>query len=162
MSGNICETNHLKSDLGGGISGTSTGAGSPLDRVLLRRGSGGISTLMIALGLTCQPADEQKKITPFREAYNAGDPLGTINSGPHPKLPQINQVNSLITVLTGPGQDGVKSGGAGFTGNQRWVYDSSDYIRFKNLQAKNRNYNDSTSGGDESNASQVALMRVRR
>ena len=54
-------------------------------------------------------------LTPFRQCFNAGDYLGTINSGPHPKLPQINQVNSLMAILTAPGQDGLQSGGAGFT-----------------------------------------------
>jgi len=161
MSGNTCDNNPSK--LGRGVPGTSNGAGSPLDRFRLRNGFGQYTFLQNANLLNetdvCKP---HTVLTPFRQAFNAGDYLGTINSGPNPSLPQINQVNSLITVLTGPGQDGVKSGGAGFTGNQRWVYDSSDYIRFKNLQAKNRNYNDITSGGDDSNASQVALMRVRR
>ena len=163
MSGNTCDNNPSK--LGRGFPGTSNGAGSPLDRFRLRNGFGQYTFLQNAnLLKPCTKLCDgpQTVLTPFRQAFNAGDYLGTINSGPNPSLPQINQVNSLMAVLTAPGQDGLQIGSAGFTGNQRWVYDSSDYIRFKNLQAKNRNYNDSTSGGDESNASQVALMRVRR
>ncbi len=38
----------------------------------------------------------------------------------------------------------------------------ADYVRFKKLQAKNRNFNDVSWGGDRNNASQVALSRVRR
>jgi hypothetical protein len=56
----------------------------------------------------------------------------------------------------GPRNDG----SAAFTGNPRYVYDSSDYIRFKKLQAKNRNYNDSSFGGSN-NSAQVAFRRVR-
>jgi len=173
MSGNNCDKNNKKSNLGGGVpglvgngshGGRSRGAGSSQDRFRLRNGFGQYQFLVNA-GI--KPEEEvcvnrKTVLTPFRQAFNAGDYLGTINSGPSSKLPQINQVNSLIAVLTAPGQDGLQSGGAGFTGNQRYVYDSSDYTRFKNLQAKNRNYNDVTTGGDESNASQVALMRVRR
>ena len=45
----------------------------------------------------------------------------------------------------------------GEMGNHKYVNDSSDYIRFKKLAAKNRNYNDSSFGGDESNATQSTL-----
>ena len=48
-----------------------------------------------------------------------------------------------------------------WSGNQRWVYDGGDYIRFKKLQAKNRNFNDVSWGGDRNNASQTARSRVR-
>jgi len=48
-----------------------------------------------------------------------------------------------------------------WSGNQKWVYDGSDYIKFKKLQAKNKNFNDISWGGDRNYASQVALARVR-
>ena len=48
-----------------------------------------------------------------------------------------------------------------WSGNQRWVYDGADYVRFKKLQAKNRNFNDVSWGGDRNNASQTARSRVR-
>ena len=49
-----------------------------------------------------------------------------------------------------------------WSGNNKWVYDGSDYVRFKKLQAKNRNFNDVSWGGDRHSASQTALSRVRR
>ena len=53
-------------------------------------------------------------------------------------------------------------GGSWWTGNAKFVYDSSDYIRFKRLQANNRNYNDLSFGGDKSNASFVPRAAARR
>ena len=50
---------------------------------------------------------------------------------------------------------------ANWTGNAKFVYDGSDYVKFKKLQANNRNFNDITYGGDRNNASQVAKARVR-
>lgn len=103
-------------------------------------------------------------ITPFRRYFNAGDTRGTVNSAPSPLLgPPINQVtgNSMVSRLHVNG-GGVQAGQAFFSGNPKYVYDSSVYVRYKNLFAKNRNYNDSSFGGDESNASQSALRRVRR
>jgi hypothetical protein len=45
----------------------------------------------------------------------------------------------------------------GSNSNVKWVYDSSDFIRYKKQSAIARNYNDVSTGGDESNASQSAL-----
>ena len=73
-------------------------------------------------------------------------------------LPRAN-VNSLEDAKFSP------DGGASvalWTGNTRFVYDGSDYVKFKKLQANNRNFNDITYGGDRNNASQVAKARVRR
>ena len=42
----------------------------------------------------------------------------------------------------------------GEMGNSKFVYDSSDYIRFKKLSAKNRNYNDSSFVGNEHSGAQ--------
>ena len=63
------------------------------------------------------PIKEIGELTPFRLAMNAGDAKSRQNS--------------------------TASGAA--SGNQHFVYDSSDYIRFKRLQNKNRNYNDPAS-----------------
>ena len=108
-------------------------------------------------------------LTPFRRAMNAGDPFSKINTLPSSTLvpKPSNQVqgsrrasNQAAASTAGSGRKTVPNGSA-YTGNPRYVYDSSDYIRFKKLQAKNRNYNDPTFGGDMHNASQVALSRVR-
>lgn len=48
------------------------------------------------------------------------------------------------------------------TCNVKFVYDGSDYIRFRKNQAMNRNYNDRSFGGDDFKASQSAIRHVRR
>lgn len=123
-------------------------------------------------------------ITPFRAAMNAGDVLGTRNQIPYVSGDGMtwvarpsNQVNNVrrasnagIKTLSGPVRskpwkedagDVGQAKGSLWSGNQTYVYDSSDYIRFKKLQAKNSNYNDKSFGGDQNFASQVALGRVR-
>jgi hypothetical protein len=46
--------------------------------------------------------------------------------------------------------------------NTKFVYDSSDFIRFRRNQAINRNYNDRSFGGDDYSTSQSAYRHVRR
>tara|TARA_Y100000768_G_C23966097_1_gene677959 strand:- start:1242 stop:1811 length:570 start_codon:yes stop_codon:yes gene_type:complete len=100
-------------------------------------------------------------ITPFRAALNAGDTAGTINQSPSPKLPGVNQVNTIGASQIHANSGGVhNNGGALYSGNSRYVYDGSDYIRFKKLQAKNRNYNDSSFGGSN-NGAYSFIMGVR-
>tara|TARA_A100001011_G_C14311861_1_gene845971 strand:- start:88 stop:762 length:675 start_codon:yes stop_codon:yes gene_type:complete len=70
-----------------------------------------------------------------------------------------SSANSLEDLETFAPEGGNKI--ANWTGNSRYVYDGSDYIRFKKLQSNNRNFNDLTYGGDRNNASQVAKARVR-
>jgi hypothetical protein len=48
------------------------------------------------------------------------------------------------------------------TCNTKFVYDSSDYIRYMKQKAVSKNYNDLTYGGDDSYSSQSALKAVRR
>ena len=49
-----------------------------------------------------------------------------------------------------------------YSGNPKFVYEGSDYTKFKKLQAINRNYNDITFGGDQHSGSQQAYRRVIR
>ena len=129
--------------------------------------------------------------TPFRALMNGGDPNVSVNKYPstlaslHTNLPAAadiyagapNQVSSTKRASNSSAvrmggamptqifstQDAPEGGGqvALWSGNSKWVYDGSDYVKFKKLQAKNRNFNDNTWGGDRNNASQVALGRVR-
>ena len=46
--------------------------------------------------------------------------------------------------------------------NVKYVYDSSDYVTYLKQRAINKNYNDLSFGGDQSNASQSALRAIRR
>jgi hypothetical protein len=46
--------------------------------------------------------------------------------------------------------------------NVKYVYDSSDYVRYLKQKAVNKNYNDLSYGGDQSNGSQSAQRAIRR
>ena len=48
------------------------------------------------------------------------------------------------------------------TCNVKFVYDSSDYTTYLKQKAVNKNYNDLTYGGDQSNSSQSASKAIRR
>jgi hypothetical protein len=105
----------------------------------------------------------RNSITPFRVAMNAGDIQGSVNSSPMPQLPSADQTHTV-----GHGKLNVNAGGvhnngtSAYTGNPKFVYDGSDYVRYRKLAAMNRNYNDSSFGGDQSNATYTFLNRVRR
>ena len=100
------------------------------------------------------------KTTPFRVAMNAGDIRGTVNKGPDSRLPTPNQVNGPMVNTQQNKGDGVKHQDAAFTGNPKYVYDSSDYTKYKKLTDKLKQYNDKSFGGSN-NGSYSFLMRVR-
>jgi hypothetical protein len=105
----------------------------------------------------------QKRVTtPFRAVTNLGDFLGRqayVCGGPN----QVNaskpgwkgHIGSIISQCDGTG---IPSS----TCNVRFVPDSSDYITYKKQRAIGHTYNDNSMGGDQSNASYVPLMAVRR
>lgn len=104
----------------------------------------------------------KRVITPFRAVNNLGDYLSRQNyvcGGPN----QVNaskpglrgRIGSIISNCDNTGVDAASC-------NPKFVSDSSDYTRFKKQQSTVRNYNDVANGGDQSNASYVNLMRVRR
>jgi hypothetical protein len=105
---------------------------------------------------------KKRVITPFRAVNNLGDFLARKNyvcGGPN----QVNaskpgwksRIGSIISNCDGTGVEGASC-------NPKFVSDSSDYVRYRKLRALNKNYNDKSFGGDESNASQVSMMAVRR
>lgn len=173
MSGFIGDTN--PSRLGGGIPGGMPKGG------LLGGGSGGRFsgtglegggqrelerlTLRRVAGNTAFPSGNPQIITPFRRFFNAGDSAGSFNSAPSPLLGRApDQVgSSSIVSRIHAHQGGVSNQGQAFySGNQKYVYDSSNYVRFKKLQAVNRNYNDLSFGGAGASTVLQALARVRR
>jgi hypothetical protein len=98
---------------------------------------------------------------PFRTVLNAGD----VRARQNYKCGGPNQVKTGPSFVRRVG-DGVKSNcdGTGVEAascNPKYVYDSSDFIKFKKQSAKNKNYNDSTFGGSN-NGSYVPLMHIRR
>lgn len=124
-------------------------------------------------------------LTPFRRLMNAGDIKNTHNSyvlgkkncdkhspnGCQTDSLYVNAINQVSSTRRASNGSAVRMGGSVpttinepslWTGNNKWVYDGSDYVTFKKLQAKNRNFNDKSWGGDRHNASQVAVSRVRR
>jgi hypothetical protein len=100
-------------------------------------------------------------VTPFRAVNNLGDYLqrqnyvcGGSNQVNADKPGWKGRIGSIISNCDG-------SGVPASTCNVKYVPDASDYIKFKKLQAQNRNYNDLKNGGYQ-NSSYVPLMAVRR
>lgn len=97
--------------------------------------------------------------TPFRVLQNAGDLLGRTNytcGGP-------NQVSGGRRQSLSMFRGGVKSncdssGIPGASCNPKYVYDSSTYARHKRVIAVQKNYNDSSFGGDLNNGAQSSQL----
>ena len=160
--------------LGGGAgpdggSGMNGGNQRALDRKVLRQAfgnsalavkelPGGVSPLTLARSATGSSSGL------FRNAMSAADPLGTFNKAANSiHGPVSNQVNGITRPSAIGGYrsiaDSVRTDGtAAYCGNPRYVYDSSDYTRFKKLAAKNKTYNDSSFGGGN-RADQDAIRR---
>lgn len=104
----------------------------------------------------------KSKTTPFRAVGNLGDFLSRKNygcGGPNPtnatKPGYGRNIGNMLNNCDGTGIPASAT-------NVKFVPDSSDYTTFKKRQAMNRLYNDKSFGGDQSNASYVPMMRVRR
>uniref|UniRef100_A0A6C0IIA1 Uncharacterized protein n=1 Tax=viral metagenome TaxID=1070528 RepID=A0A6C0IIA1_9ZZZZ len=134
-----------------GGSGMEGGSSRSTDRTILRRAMNNAYPINAV-------------ITPFRASLNAGDIAGTVHSNPSNLSPGSNQVTSArIATQQRAFFGGVHNdGGSYYSGNSRYVYDSSDYVRYKKLIAENKTYNDLSFGGDNSNGSYVARRNVRR
>ena len=125
-----------------------------IERSRLRRAFGNSSIYNMYNNTSALLASSQgkAKTTPFRVAFNAGDPAGTVNQTTNPIL----RVKRL-----GLG-DGVRQGGsAAWSGNVKYVYDSSDYTRYRKLRAKNQTYNDINLAGKNASTVFTVLNRVR-
>lgn len=178
MSGYINDTNPSK--LGGGIpgfqpqllgGGANQNGGSGMvgggERSTMRhiiRNSGGRSSKLYIMGVV--PTNFKTGLTPFRQRENAGDfAMASPNySGTTPNvlLPKINQVNGIGPTMLNANGGSVQStiGGAAFSGNPHYVYDSSVYTKFKKAVSVAKTYNDKSFGGSN-NGSYSFLMRVR-
>ena len=118
---------------------------------------------------------KQPITTPFRAVNNAGDILSRLN---------YSCGGSCQSFQSRPGLRGLKTHFGGVQDsctpsaaynslqllknipaaacNVKFVYDSSDYVTYLKQKAVNKNYNDLTYGGDQSNASQSAIRAIRR
>lgn len=124
---------------------------------------------------TSGSSSKNRIITPFRAVNNAGDILCRQN---------YSCGGSCQTPQSRPGLKGLKQN-FGSTGtsckagviwsalqlndsipsstcNTKFVYDGSDYIKFKRNQSVNRNYNDLSNGGNEYSAQQSKYRSIRR
>ena len=105
----------------------------------------------------------KRVVTPFRAVNNSGDLLCRQN---------YSCGGSSQVAQSRPGLRGLKLGsifsncdGTGVpaaTCNPKYVYDSSNYTTFLKQQALNKNFNDSSFGGDNNRANQSALRAVHR
>ena len=105
----------------------------------------------------------------FRLANNAGDPLSRVNfsSGGPNMVGSTNRNKVHLSSSRDGGQSGRPHPIPASTTNGKYVYDSSNFIRFKRDQAVNRGYaglgtsNGDYSAGGANNGSQVAFRRAR-
>jgi hypothetical protein len=114
-------------------------------------------------------------ITPFRAVTNSGDLLsreyyscgGPCQSFQHrPGMHGLsqrfgaNQNTCVPGVVYSSYQLDPKIPAAACNG--KYVYDSSDYTTYLKQKAVNKNYNDLSYGGNDSNASQSEIRRIKR
>ena len=120
-------------------------------------------------------SNPKRIITPFRAVNNAGDLLSRENYScggscqtfqSRPGLNGLRQrfgatsVSCQPSVLWSALQVDPKIPSS--TCNVKYVYDGSDYTKFRRNQAINRNYNDRSFGGNEYNGAQSAIRHIRR
>ena len=178
MSGNLLDQS-ITSNLGGGIpggqpkligggsnsrsdSGMVGGGERSLSRLYLRRAFGNNWLSPNIYSPNRFVIEKKSMTTPFRAIMNAGDVNGTVNQSGSSNLTNVTQVQQPRVKGTQNNPGSVRSdGNSYFTGNPRYVYDSSDYIKYKKLKSVNKTYNDSSFGGSN-NGSYSFLMSVRR
>jgi hypothetical protein len=114
-------------------------------------------------------------ITPFRAVNNAGDLLSREYyscGGPcqsfqsRPNMKGLKQHFGSISKTCSPGviystyqiDPAIPAAAC----NTKYVYDSSDYTTYLKQKAVNKNYNDLSYGGNQSNASQSAIRAIKR
>ena len=113
--------------------------------------------------------------TPFRAVNNAGDLLSRENyscggtcqsfqSRPNLKGLRIRFGSVQNTCVPSAAYNSLQliANVPAAACNVKYVYDSSDYTTYLKQRAVNKNYNDLTFGGDQSNGSQSALRSIRR
>ena len=124
---------------------------------------------------TTGSAYPKRIITPFRAVNNAGDLLSRANysCGGSCQTPQsrpgLNGLRHRFGSTSTSCQQSVVWSSIqvnpdvpSSTCNGKYVYDGSDYTRFKKNLAVNKNYNDRSFGGNDSNTSQVAIRHSKR
>lgn len=178
MSGNLTNTSTI-SNLGGGIPGSQpklTGGGAnsrsnsgmvgggerSLSRTYLRRAFGNSYLSANIPSPNSFVMNNRSKTTPFRAIMSAGDVNGTVNQSGSKDLPKINQLQAPRVQGTQNIVGGARNtGNSYYTGNPKYVYDSSIYTRYKQLKSVNKTYDDKSFGG-ANNGAYTFLLAVRR
>lgn len=105
---------------------------------------------------------KKRAIGEFRAVSNTGDYLSRNNyhcGGSEPSnVYKKGLAHRFGSMLNNCDNTGIPASSC----NVKFVPDSSDYITYKKQRAVNRNFNDLSNGGDDSNSTQVNLLRIRR
>ncbi len=157
-----------------GFSNTQKDAESALKRKILRKALFKNSKVSYSDGSGKHTVGTGRSLTgPFRASFNQGDVLnrkyqscGGCN--------QLNGTNSSILNLRPKTGDGVQSNSCEvatlgvtprqvplYSGNSKYVSDSSLFTKFKQLESINSNYNDKSFGGNDHNGSYSFLRNLR-
>ena len=134
-----------------------------VNRSVLRRSFGSLFNPGLNTSPLVYSNNNNSKCGSFRSAFNAGDINGTVNQATNIKYGrEHNHVTGNNLARLNLHVDYLNTdGGAFYAGNPKFVYDASDFIKYKKLKAViNRNYNDLTVGGDQNSASQNAQRRM--
>ena len=162
--------------LGGGAgpnswTGMEGGGARGEARILLRQAFGNSRRDWgsLGLGIGNSPLTTKNPICgQFRAAYSAGDLITPLTGGGQAADPKFGNVSNLLgsiggLIMNAPvTADGTRTGKATYVGNPKYVYDSSDVIRYKKLKAQGKTYNDKSFGGSMHTHQKTALARVRR
>jgi len=103
--------------------------------------------------------------TPFRKKMNAGDILSRLNYSCGGSCQTPQSIPGIPTIRTSIGSIQNKCDetlNQPSSCNVKYVYDSSDYTTFLKNTAINRNYNDLSYGGDQSNSTFSTIQSMRR
>ena len=116
-----------------------------------------------------------RAITPFRAVNNAGDllsrkyytcggPCQTFQHRPglYGLRKNFGAVSNSCTPSVAYNSLQLNRNIPAASCNTKYVYDSSDYVKFLKQTATAKNYNDLSYGGDDNNSSQVARKAIRR
>jgi hypothetical protein len=100
--------------------------------------------------------------TPFRAVTNSGDFLGRVNyvcggSNVNKNVGHSEWNHNMGSIINNCDATGVPASNC----NPKYVYDSSDYVRYKRERSLNQNYNDIKDGG-YTNSAYTNLLAVRR
>jgi hypothetical protein len=154
-------------DLGGKKLGGGTKGISPTQSVLnYRSGEHSAIRNILRRGWNTQAAtgkinNNNRIITPFRAVNNSGDFLSRVDyvsgKGPRQSRSHGGLRNRFGFILANEDNSGVLPAAT----NVKYVYDHSDYIRYKKQEAMNHLYNDRSFGG-YNNSAYVDMMSVGR